>query len=273
MNRRRLLWRFWELVNQNELMALGGQVTYYMILSFFPLLILILSLAGYADISSEQVFEDFKYLLPEETYLMVESIVYEIFSARSPTLLSVGMLGAIWASLNSISALMRGMVKAYGLEEERSFLRLKLLSLLLLIIMITTFLLSFGILFLGEMFGDWLFDMMGATSIFPALWQKTRLMIQFMLLVATFIVINRMATGSIYTTRMVIPGSLFASMGWIAISLAFSFYVRHFNNYTVTYGSIGGVMILLLWLNWSIEIFLLGCALNAVLIEYKKKKK
>ncbi len=74
MNWRQFFIKYWELVNKNELMALGGQVTYYMILSFFPLLLFFLTLAGYANISSEQFFEDFKYLLPEETYLMVESM-------------------------------------------------------------------------------------------------------------------------------------------------------------------------------------------------------
>jgi len=270
LNWRQFFIKYWELVNKNELMALGGQVTYYMILSFFPLLLFFLTLAGYANISSEQFFEDFKYLLPEETYLMVESIVYEIFSTRSPTLLSIGMLGAIWASLNGISALMRGMVKAYGIKESRSFFKLKLISILLLFIVIVTFLISFVILFWGELFADRLFATMGATSIFPVLWQKIRLLIQFILLIATFIIMNRMATGPLTNMRQVFPGSLFAATGWVLISLAFAFYINHFSNYTVTYGSIGGVMILLLWLYWSCEILLLGCALNAVLIELKK---
>jgi len=269
---RRFFLRYWELVNKNELMALAGQVTYYLILSFFPLLIFFLTLAGYADLNSEQLFNDFKYLIPEETYLMVENIVYEIFANRSPTLLSFGMLGALWASLNAISALMRGMVKAYGLQERRSFIKLKLVSIVVLIIIILTFFASFVILFLGQTFGDWLFDILGATSIFPSLWSKIRLIIQFLLLVITFMMINRMATGSRYTTRMVFPGSLFAATGWVIISLAFSFYVKHFNNYSVTYGSIGGIMILLLWLYWSSEILLLGCALNAVLITSGEQK-
>lgn len=254
-------------------MALAGQVTYYMILSFFPLLIFFLTLAGYADLSSEQLFEDFKYLIPEETYQMVENIIYEIFAKRSPTLLSFGMLAALWASLNGVSALMRGMVKAYGIRERRSFLKLKFISFVVLLIVILTLFASFLILFLGELFGDWLFDILGATSIFPSLWAKVRLIIQFLLLVITFMMINYLATGSRYSIRMVFPGSLFAATGWVVISLAFSFYVKHFNSYSVTYGSIGGVMILLLWLYWSSEILLLGCALNAVLITSDKNDK
>lgn len=263
---------YWELVNKNELMALAGQVTYYMILSFFPLLIFLMTFAGYANVSSEKIFEDFQYLLPEETYLMVESIIYEIFSQRSPTLLSFGMLGTIWASLNGISALMRGIVKAYGLKEERNFWGLKLTAIAFLFIITLTIILSITILFLGEALGNSLFKTLGVTSIFPYLWPKLRLVIQFLLLIATFIILNRMATRSLYSSRMVLPGSLFAATGWVIISLAFSSYVRLFANFSITYGSVGGIIILLLWLYWSSEILLLGCALNAVLIESRNKK-
>lgn len=274
MNWHQFFRRYWELVNKNELMALAGQVTYYMILSFFPLLILLMTFAGYADLDSEKIFEDLKYLLPEETYLMVENIVYEIFSQRSPTLLSFGMLGTVWASLNGINALMRGIVKAYGLEEKRSFLRLKLTAVAFLLIITLTIILTIIILFLGEELGNSLFKTLGVTSIFPSLWQKLRLVFQFLLLIITFIILNRMATRSLslYSSRMVLPGSLFAATGWVMISLAFSYYVRVFNNFSIAYGSIGGLIILLLWLYWSSEILLLGCALNAVLIEHRNKK-
>lgn len=273
MPRKKFIRQYWELVNRIELMALGGQVTYYMILSFFPLLILLLTLIGYANLSSEQFFNDLKYLLPEETYLLVESIVYEIFAKRSPTLLSVGMVGTVWAALNGINALMRGIVKAYGLTEERSFWKLKLTAILFLIMIMTAILVSVPILFWGESLGSTLFQSLGATIIFPYLWQKLRLLIEFLILIATFIILNAMATHARYSFRSVLPGSLFAATGWVVISLAFSFYVKNFNNFSVTYGSIGGIMVLLLWLYWSAEILLLGSALNAVLIKTKEKKR
>jgi membrane protein len=81
---------------------------------------------SYANLSSEHLFEDLNYLLPEETYLMVESIIYEVFAKRSPTLLSFGMLGAIWASLNGINALMRGIAKALWLQRKNGHLEVKL---------------------------------------------------------------------------------------------------------------------------------------------------
>ncbi len=266
--------KYWELVNKNELMALGGQVAYYMILSFFPLLAFFLTLAGYANLDSEQIFEDVRYLLPEETYHLIEGIIYETFSKQSLTLLSFGMLGTLWASLNGINALMRGIVKAYGLNEKRTFLNLKLTAVLFLLIITVTVFIFFIILLFGEKIGTSLFEVLGAASFFPLLWHKLKLIIQFVLLILTFIILNLMATHSIYeprivSSRMVLPGSLFAATGWVVISLAFTYYFKHFTNFSLIYGSIGGVMIFLLWLYWSCEILLLGCALNAVLIGSK----
>lgn len=249
-------------------MALGGQVTYYMILSFFPLLILLLTLIGYADLSSEQFFEDLKYLLPAESYLLVENIVYEVFAERSPTLLSVGMLGTVWAALNGISALMKGILKAYGLTEAWSFWKLKLAAVVFLLIIIAAVIVSIPMFFWGESLGSTLFRSPG----FPYFWHNFRLVIEFFILIATFILLNSMATQAGYSFRALLPGSLFAATGWVVISLAFSYYVKNFNNFSVTYGSIGGIMVLLLWLYWSSEILLLGSALNAVLINGNKKK-
>ena len=83
MKWRQFIEDYWELVKKNELMALGGQVSYYLLLSLFPLLIFFFTIAGFADLSSEKIFSELKYLIPVEALQIVENIVYEIFSAQS----------------------------------------------------------------------------------------------------------------------------------------------------------------------------------------------
>lgn len=272
MNLRKFLLRYWQVITKNELMALGGQVTFYIILSFFPFLIVILTLAGYLNLSDQQLFRDFQFLVPEESYRIVEKVINEILSSRSPTLLSFGMLGALWASLNGINALMRGISKSYNIEENRSFLRFKLIALIFLIIILLAIFSSFVVLVLGEILGNLIFSYFGGDGLFTYIWNKLRLIILFCFLIVTFVILNLMATGFRYSALLMFPGSLLAAAGWIVISLGFSFYVRHFSNYSLTYGSIGGIIILLLWIYWSSEILLLSCAFNAVLIEFKGKK-
>lgn len=263
---------FFSTIEENELMALGGQVTYYIILSFFPLLIFLLTLATYTPITSSEILENLSYLLPAETYEMVTSILYEIMNARSPTLLSFSMFGTLWAALNGINALMRGISKAYGLKISRSFFRLKLTAVFFLLFIFLAILLSFIIIVGGEIIGLYLFNLLGVKSLFLVFWQKLRLLIQFSFLIVTFQILNHMATFYSFSHTEVLPGSLFSALGWIIISLAFSSYVNHFNTFSLTYGSIGGIIILLLWLYWSSETLLLGCALNSALIKTKSQK-
>lgn len=272
MNPRKFLLRYWQVITENELMALGGQVTYYIILSFFPLLIVILTLASYLNVTVQQLFQDFQYIIPEESYRIVEKVINEILSSRSPALLSFGMLGALWASLNGINALMRGISKSYGINENRSFFKFKLTALIFLGTVLLAIFSSFVVLVLGEALGNLIFSYIDSDGLFPFLWNKLRLIILFCFLVLTFVVLNLMATGYRHPAMLMLPGSFLAAAGWIAISLAFSFYVKHFSNYSLTYGSIGGIIILLLWIYWSSEILLLSCAFNAVLIEAKEKR-
>jgi len=262
----------WKVLNQYELMALGGQVTYYMILSFFPLLIFFFTLAGFADVSSENIFEELKYLLPRDAYKFVESIIYEILATRSPTLLSFGMLATAWASTNGILSLMRGIGKAYGFVERRSIFRLLPTAFIVLFILTLSVILSLLIQFSGRQLGLHLFPVFSQTALFAGLWSAFRLLILFIILAVDFMILNRIGTNSQYPWRRLLPGSLLAAAGWIVISLGSSLYFTRFSTFTLTYGSIGGIMVLLLWLYWSLEILLLGCAVNAVLAERKGSK-
>ncbi|NLL51102.1 MAG: YihY/virulence factor BrkB family protein [Peptococcaceae bacterium] len=250
---------YWGLVNKNELMALGGQVTYYLLLSFFPLLIFFFTLAGFAELSSEKIFNELEYLLPAEALQIVENIVYEIFSTHNPTLLSFGMLGAIWASTNGIKALLRGMRKAYGVAEEQGFIKLILSSLVVLFTISLTLIISL------------LINLSGKSS--SVIFSKMSFIVLFLFLVFAIVLFNRIATNAQYSLNLILPGSLFSSVGWLLLTLGFSLYFRHFNSYSLVYGSLGGIMILLLWLYWSCEVLLLGCALNAVLIEHYNLEK
>jgi membrane protein len=268
MNWRSFFRKYIRIISINELFALSGQVAYYIILSFFPFVIFLLTLVGFLNISNAEFFGSFKFLLPTETFQMVETIVNEVFSVRSsPALLVLSMIGALWASLNGINALMRGAGKAYGLQETWSFFRLKLSALLFFVIVALAIVGSFLVLIFGQKLTIFFVYLLGPDNIFPLIWQNLRLLIQFIFLIMIFILLNIIATHNKYPIRSYFTGSLFSAGGWIIISLAFAYYVNHFNSYTLAYGSIAGIILLLLWLYWSCVILLLGSALNATFID------
>jgi membrane protein len=106
---------------------------------------------------------------------------------------------------------------------------------------------------------------MGENHFAAALWKNVRHVLGFFLLAVVFLIINKMVTGSKYSFGRLMPGAILCSGAWIILSLGFSLYVNNFNNYSVIYGSLAGIMLLMLWLYWSALILLFGAVLNVVL--------
>lgn len=263
---------FYKEINDTSLLNLGAQITYYVILSFFPFMIFILTLTSYINFADANIMEYLFHILPQESYSLVENTLGEIMLSRSSTLLSLGFILSFWSALNGIYALMTGMTKAYGKKETRSFFRLKFASLNFLVSFFLAVILSFILLVLGQQLTEYLRLLLGNVNIIAFLWQKLHIIFQFVFLVLTFLYLNRLSTDKEYPFVQLLPGSVFSAVGWVLISMGFSLYLKYFNNYSLTYGSIGGIFILLLWLYWSSEIVLFGCVLNSVIMKFRTQQ-
>lgn len=251
-------------------MNLGAQITYYVILAFFPFLIFLLTLTSYINLADVNILDDLSHIVPQESYQIIADTLKEIMSVRrNTTLLSLGFLASLWSALNGIHALMTGMNSAYGKKETRSFLLQKFTSLNFLIVFFLAIVLSFLLLVLGRELEEFLQILLGNLNMITFLWQKLHIVFQFVFLILTFLYLNKLATGKAFTYGQLLPGSLFAAIGWVVISMGFSLYLKYFNNYSPAYGSIGGIIILLLWLYWSSEMILFGCVLNSVIMKVK----
>jgi membrane protein len=235
-------------------------------------MIFILTLTSYINLADVNIIDDLSNIMPQESYSLVKHTIDEIMLNRSSTLLSLGFLLSFWSALNGIHALMTGMTQAYGKKETRSFIRLKFVSLNFLVSFFLAIILSFILLVLGQQLTEYLRLLFGNINIITFLWQKLHIVFQFVFLILTFMYLNRLSTDKEYPFLQLLPGSIFSAIGWVLISMGFSLYLKYFNNYSLTYGSIGGIFILLLWLYWSSEIILFGCVLNSVIMKFKNQQ-
>lgn len=250
---------------EDEVTALAAQLTYYLVLAFFPFLIFLLTLLSYAPLVSDLPLRQLSSLLPWEAYIQVEGIIEETIRARSQTLLSIGMIITLWAASNGVNAIIHGINKAYFEKETRPFWKVRGLSILFTLGLALVILFAFFMLVFGRMVGEALFAWLGADHYFAQIWRPIRYLIPFITMLAVFIAFYRFSPNRRLQFREVLPGAIFASIGWIISSLVFAWYVDHFTNYTRIYGSLGGIVILLIWLYLSSIIILLGGELNAVL--------
>lgn len=112
----------------DDLPSLSAQITYYLILAFFPFLLFLINLISFTPFSSEILITNFNTFLPDETGILVKDIIIQTLQAKSKTMLIIGMLGSLWAASKGISAITRGLNKAYNIKENRNFVKLNLLA-------------------------------------------------------------------------------------------------------------------------------------------------
>lgn len=264
---------FYLRFQEHEVPALGAQLTYYLLLAFFPFLIFLLTLLSYTPITSDQALYDLSRILPAAAFKVVQDVVQQTLSSSRQTLLSLGALFSVWASSNGINAVIHGINKAYGEAETRPFWMVRGMAVIFTIGLVVVIIIALVLLVLGQLLGYALFSYGSDSALFLKSWQLYRFTIPFLVMLVVFIFFYRYAPNKKTTLRETIPGALFSSLGWIITSWTFSFYVNQFSNFTRTYGSIGGIMILLLWLYLSSMVILIGGEINATLAFNRKRRR
>ena len=248
----------------DDLAAMSAQISYYLILAFFPFLFFLINLLSFTPLPNRLLIANFNAILPQETALLVKTMLTETVQAKSGAMLVLSMLASLWAASRGMSAIIRGLNHSYGVKESRRFVRLNMVALLSTVGLSVMVLISFIMIVLGRIIGSTIFGYMGAKSLFYSIWSFLRYGITFGLLLTTFYLIYRYLPNRKLTGNHVLAGTIFTTVGWIGASLLFSFYVNNFGSFATVYGSLGGMFALIFWLYISTLIFLLGGAINAI---------
>ena len=255
---------------KNDIIGLAAQLSYFFILSLFPLLIFLVTLIPYLPITQEDMIGLIRDFAPIQTMDFLETTLGEIMSNRSSGLLSFGIIGTIWSASNGMNAVVKALNRAYNAEERRPFLIARGMSIILTIGMIVVIIIVLVLPVFGKQIGKYLFHYLGFSMGYVALWNALRWIVTPIVLFLVFQVLYFLAPSEKIRWKTVRPGAAFASIGWIIVSLGFSSYISNFGNFTAAYGSLGGMIVLMLWLYLSGMILMIGGELNAVLAESKK---
>jgi membrane protein len=249
----------------DDVPSIGAQLTYYLLLSFFPFLIFLVTVIGFFQMSGDSVLSQFIRMLPSDTGQSVRETLTEVTANRSSAILSFGMIGTLWAASNGINAIIKGLNKAYDEQETRPFWKIRALSVVATIVLAVVIVVSMLLLVFGEIMGEYVFRFLGFPQGFGLIWNLIQFAVPVIAMFSVFLLLYRATPDRRLTWKEVVPGALFATFGWIGSSVLFSLYVNHFGNYTKTYGSLGGIIVLLIWLYWSSIIIIVGGELNATL--------
>jgi len=254
-----------------DVTALGAQLAFFFLLSLFPLLIFMVTLLPYLNLQQDHLFNILRAYAPDQVYILISGILDEVLTNRNGGLLTVGILATIWTASNGVNALIKSLNRSYSIEETRPFIIARSISVIFTLLLITVFAVALVLPVFGEQIGLFLFSYLGYEQGFLTVWNSIRWTIPPIMIFVVFLLLYWIAPNRKLYLKSVIPGAIFATLGWIFVSLAFSFYVSSFSNYSATYGSIGGIIVLMMWLYFSGTILIIGGQINAVMQERKEK--
>lgn len=261
---------FYIKFQQDEITALAAQVTYYLILAFFPFLIFFVTLMSYANIATTESLAFLSALLPYNVFTLIFDVVENVMVNRSQAFLSFGMLATLWSASTGALSFMHGINKAYNLKETRPFWKVRLLAIVFIVAFALVILFSFILVIFGEHVTRFLFAGLGLAYSFKRTWDILRYVLILLILLTIFVLFYFYTPNCRIYMKDILPGSILSTVGWLLLSMAFSFYVNNFGNFSKTYGSLGAIIALLIWLYWTSIIVLTGGELNAILVSREK---
>ena len=255
---RKLLGYFRQL-QEMEISVHASHACYFMVLSLFPALTLILSLLRYTPLEAADLMEAARGLLPDALELQVWRLISGIYEYTSRTVVSLSALVTLWSASRGVRGLMTGLNGVYGRQERRSWLRTRLMCAGYTVLFVLVLLLTLVLHVFGSTLEAWL----------QAVGKQSLTGLGFFLLVAVqtlvFAAMFMFLPEGKNSFRDSIPGAVFGSLGWMTFSTLFSFYVENWGSRRAFYGSVYGAVLGMLWLYMCVSILFYGGALNRFL--------
>jgi membrane protein len=263
---------------RDDALGLAAQLAYYLILAIFPfILFLVAVLDAFGSSSPQFVNELFDYLrrvMPAQVFDLIEAYTERTLRNEdtAPGLLSVGILGTIWAASGAFAALINALNRAYDVQETRPFWKVRGIAILMTLGLSVLVLGGVLLLIAGPSIGETIAEVFTLDDEFVIVWNVVRWPAALLFMVATVALLFYFAPDAGQPFRWITPGGFVGIALWVLASLAFNLYLgSDFNTYDKTYGSIGTVIVLLLYLYISSLTILFGATLNATLVRMKEE--
>ena len=256
---------FQEMLDDNCL-GLAAQLAYYFFLSLFPALLVVVTLTSFFPFQLlDKILDWFARFTPPDVLDIVKAQILQIRHSGNTGLLTFGIFGALWSSSSAMSSVIDTVDRAYGVKESRPWWQTQLLAVILTIVLSVFVLVSLTLVLAGPEIAEHIAARVGLGPVFAWTWKILQWPVVFVLISAGFAMVYYFAPDAEQRWRWVTPGAYLATVLWLAISLGFRFYIVHFSDFNKMYGSIGAVIVLLLWFYLSGLVLLFGAELNSEL--------
>ena len=260
--------RVWNEIQKDNVFGRAAELSYYFLLALFPLLIFLTSVIGIVlgagTGTRHALFDYLARIMPPSAFQLIDATMWEVSSASGGGKLSFGLLAALWAASNGMGAITESLNVAYDLKESRPWWKTRLVAISLTIALSVLIITALVLVVAGGNIGEGLAGHFGLGSAFAIAWKIIQWPAVFAFLILAFALIYYFAPDlRDQAWQWLTPGAAIGVVLWLLVSLAFRVYLHYFDSYSKTYGSLGAVIILMLWLYFTGCAVLIGGEINS----------
>jgi membrane protein len=259
----------WRKVNADDVLNRAAILSFYFLLALFPLLLFLTALLGsFAEAGTElrqNLLTYLRAIVPVSASDLINTTVEEISQKSSGGKLSFGLLTSLWFASSGMGAIIEGLNVAYDVKETRAWWKRTLLAILLTIALAVLIITALALMFYGSHIAEGIAKRYGFGAAFTAVWTVLQWLFVLGFVFLAFVLIYYFAPDlHEQQLRWLTPGAAVGVILWLLVSFLFGSYLNFYNTYSVVYGSLGAVIILLLWFYLTGVTILIGGEVNAI---------
>lgn len=254
-------------IGYDDCMGMAAQIAFYNLLGLFPLMIFLLNIIALLALGQDvqtTLLKELGSQMPAAAAKLVGDTVLGLLPAGRG-LFGVGLIASLWGASMATGALITTINRAYNIRPRRNLITQKFLSIWLTLVLAVLWLLATVIVLVGPRVTQSAFELLGIASATNTFWTSVRLPMAFVLNLVALSILYYIAPEARQRFRWILPGAITAAVLWMGASSGFGLFLRNFPNYDVTYGSLAGLVILLVWFWLSGLVFLLGAEINSLM--------
>lgn len=253
---------FLNKLNKHHVGAYASQAAFFMMLSIFPIISLLLNLVKYTPITKDFIFTNLNTFIPEILQPLTNTIIDELYTNTNSTAIFLSILLALWSAGKGVLAIIYGLNSVYEIEEKRNYFIVRIISAVYIFLFLVALVICLGLM----VFGNTIYKMLKKP--FPVIYELLGIFINrkeiltFLVLILLFLIVYKVIPRKNLSVLTLLPGACFSSIGWVGFSFFFSLYIKYSDNFSYTYGSLTTIIVSMMWIYICMYILFIGAEMN-----------
>ena len=253
----------------DEISLLSANLSYYFILSLFPMLIVALALTPYFKIDQQFLLEKIHSFAPGDLGDYLFDMISEVLNNKNNTIITVGIVFTLWSASSGIYGIIIAFNNAFRVRDGRIWIVTKFISVVITALFLVGMFVVLALVVFGKQLTYILFHKFNLDEGFYNLWSVLNYSFPILFIFIVFVFLYIMGPNLKLKAISIIPGAIFSTISWTLVSRLFGYYIDHFSSYIKTYGTIGAFMAFIIWLYITGYILIIGAEINAIFHNYR----